>query len=37
MKEKYFLYLRRSTDTEDKQVQSLSDQENAMRHKADML
>ena len=34
---RYFLYARKSTDTEDKQVQSLPDQINAMNKKAEEL
>ena len=34
---KYFLYVRKSTDTEDKQVQSLEDQINVMKKKAEIL
>ena len=34
---KYFLYVRKSTDTEDKQVQSLEDQINVMKSKAKLL
>lgn len=36
-KDGYFLYVRKSTDTEDKQVQSLDDQINIMKKKADIL
>jgi site-specific DNA recombinase len=34
---KYFLYVRKSTDTEDKQIQSLDDQINIMKKKAEIL
>lgn len=37
MDTKYFLYVRKSTDTEDKQVQSLEDQTRVMENKAKSL